>query len=98
MLPPKVSASRWYSFSGSITITMSTPAMSERMISSFVVYDFPEPDFAKTTWFAFSSEKRSKITRLLLCRLMPYMIPSFEERSSDTNGKNDEIGPVFIGV
>ena len=74
------------------------PAMSERMISSFVVYDFPEPDFAKTTWFAFSSEKRSKITRLLLCRLMPYIIPSLEVRSSEIKGKNEEIGLVFIGV
>ncbi len=97
MLPPNVFARRSYSFSGSITITISMPAMSERKISNLVVYDLPEPDLANTTSFAFYNEKLSKITKLLLCRLMPYMIPWLEERSSETNGKNDEIGPVFIG-
>ena len=97
MLPPNVSARRPYSFSGSMTITISIPAISARRISSLVVYDLPEPDFANTTSFAFSREKRSKITKLLLWRLMPYMIPWLEERSSETNGKNDEIGLVFIG-
>ena len=60
--------------------------------------DLPEPDLANNTILAFSSVNRSKMTRLLLCRLMPYIIPWFEVRSSETNGKNDEIGPVSIGV
>src|SRR5665213_1375892 len=46
--PPTVSARYSYSRSGSMTMT-SVSNMSERNISSFVVYDLPEPDFANVT-------------------------------------------------
>ena len=47
-LPPVASAKNWYSFSGSITIT-SVSNIKLLSISNFVVYDLPEPDFAKVT-------------------------------------------------
>ena len=47
----------------------------------------PEPDFANTTWLAFSRENRSKITRLLLCRLMPYMMPELVFKDEEVKGK-----------
>ena len=43
----------------------------ERKASSLTVKDLPAPDLAKTTMLAFSREKRSKMTRPLLCMLMP---------------------------
>ena len=46
--PPTAFARYSYSLSGSITIT-SVSNISERRISSFVAYDFPDPDFANTT-------------------------------------------------
>src|ERR1700733_6046333 len=46
--PPTVSARYSYSRSGSMTIT-SVSNMSERRISSLVVYDLPEPDLANVT-------------------------------------------------
>ena len=64
-LPPTASARYSYSFSGSITMT-SVSNISVLRISSFVIYDFPDPDLPNTTSFAFSKEKRSKITKLEL--------------------------------
>ena len=52
-----------------------------------LIQTYTEPDFAKITSFAFSSENLSKITREPLCLLIPYIIPSSIVRSDDVNGK-----------
>src|SRR3989344_7398225 len=92
-----VSQRFWYSFSGSIT-TISVPSIIERRTSSFAKNDLPLPAFAKTQKLAFSSEKRSNITKLLLLRLTPYKIPSSEVRSAEIKGKIEEVGPELSGV
>src|SRR3989338_7308251 len=95
--PPTPSTKNSYSFSGSITIT-STPHIRYLNISSFMAYDFPDPDLAKTTMLEFSKVKRSNNTKELLWPLMPYKIPSLELKSNDVNGKVVESGSVFIGM
>src|SRR3989344_6018685 len=94
-LPPAASANVLYSFSGSSTIT-STPHIKYRKISSFTAYDFPEPEVANMVELAFSKLKRSNKIRELLWRLMPYMIPSLELKSNDTNGNIEDKGSVFM--
>src|SRR3989344_715843 len=95
--PPTESAKASYSFSGSIIIT-STPCIKYLKISNFIAYDFPEPAFAKTTELAFSKLNLSNNTKELLCRFMPYKIPSFELKSKDIKGNEVERGSVSIGV
>src|SRR3989338_7598190 len=74
----------------------STPIMSERRISSFTAYDFPAPEVANTTAFAFCKLKRSKRMSELLWRLMPYKIPLSLVTSEEINGYDDAIGDVFM--
>src|SRR3972149_1695938 len=97
--PPTASLKALYSFSGSIMIT-SVPNMRERRASSLTKYDFPAPAFAKTTEFAFSMEKRSKITRLPLCSLRPYMMPSLLVNSDEVKGKvvARDVGFMVLGT
>src|SRR3989344_3454336 len=92
--PPTDSQRCLYSDSGSTTIT-SAPTISDRKISNFTAYDFPAPDLANTTVLAFSMLNRSNNIKLLLCKLMPYKIPSLLVRSEETNGKVEESGSVF---
>ena len=47
------------------------PIIIDLIISNLQAYDFPAPALAKTTELAFSKEKRSKITKVLLWRLTP---------------------------
>src|SRR3989338_10353988 len=94
-VPPTASLMFMYSISGSIII-ISMPNMRLRNTSNFTAYDFPAPDVANTTIFAFWRENRSKIIRLLLCRLMPHIIPVSLDNSEEINGKELATGDEFM--
>src|SRR5690606_22929626 len=73
---------------------MSVPNINDLTASNLTAYDLPAPDVAKTTEFALGSENLSKITKELLCRLMPYKTPFSIVRSELTNGNVVAIAVV----
>ena len=75
---------------------MSDPTIILLRASNLTVNDLPAPDLANTTILAFSRLNLSKITRPLLCILIPYRTPLLSVRSAEVNGKLVEIAPVFI--